>query len=62
MNFDIEYIVDENGNKTAVIIPIKAFKDMIEELEDLRDIEERRDEELIDHEQVKKVVLGNEKI
>jgi hypothetical protein len=33
------YITDENGVKTAVIIPIKEYERLIQSFEDKRDIE-----------------------
>lgn len=35
-----QYIVDEQGNKTAVILDLKIFNKMLEELEDLYDVVE----------------------
>ena len=34
----LKYIVNEKGEKTAVIIPIKAFEKMLDKLEDYEDI------------------------
>ena len=33
-----QYIVDNNGNKTGVVLDVQTFTSMIEELEDLYDI------------------------
>jgi PHD/YefM family antitoxin component YafN of YafNO toxin-antitoxin module len=33
-----QFITDNNGHKLAVILPIKDYNKMIEELEDLEDI------------------------
>ncbi len=33
-----QFITDNNGNKLAVILPIKQYNKMIEELEDLEDV------------------------
>ena len=30
-----QYITDENGNKTAVILPIEEFQELLEDLQDL---------------------------
>ncbi len=38
MNINAEYIVDENLNKKAVIIPYSEWKEIIEEIEELDDI------------------------
>ena len=58
--FEPRYIVDEHGNKTDIIIPYKDYIVIIEELEDLKAIEERKDDELVDHEDVKKMVEVHE--
>lgn len=38
------YITDEKGRKTAVILPIKEYEELLEGLEDLAIIAERKDE------------------
>ena len=38
MNIQAKYIVDENLNKTAVIIPYITWKKILEEMEELDDI------------------------
>jgi|SaaInlStandDraft_6_1057023.scaffolds.fasta_scaffold522435_1 PHD/YefM family antitoxin component YafN of YafNO toxin-antitoxin module len=35
-----QYIVDDKGKRTGVVLDVKTFTSMIEELEDLRDIVE----------------------
>ncbi len=45
-----EYITDDKGKKLSVIIPISDFKELIEDLEDLAAIAERRNESTISHE------------
>lgn len=46
------FIVDEQGNRTAVILSIKEYQEMLEDLEDLAAIAERRDEETLPHDEV----------
>ena len=41
------YIVDENGKRTAVVMPIKEFQRLLEDLHDLTVVAERRDEPTI---------------
>ena len=38
------YLTDENGRKTAVVLPIKEYEELLEDLEDLAIIAERKDE------------------
>jgi hypothetical protein len=47
-----QYVTDENGEQTAVIIPIGNFRELLEDIEDLAAIAERREEPTIPHEQV----------
>ena len=35
---ETQFLTDANGNKTAVLLPIKKYNKMIEQLEDLHDI------------------------
>lgn len=49
-----QFIVDENGKKIAVIIPIEKYKELLEDLHDLAIIAERRDEESIPFDEVKR--------
>jgi PHD/YefM family antitoxin component YafN of YafNO toxin-antitoxin module len=39
-----QYIVDEQGRKTAVVLPIQEYEQLLEDLEDLAIIAERRNE------------------
>ena len=49
-----QFIVDENGKKIAVIIPIEKYKELLEDLHDLAVIAERREEEVIPFDEVKR--------
>ena len=48
-----QYITDESGNKTAVILPIEEFQELLEDLADLAVLAERRDEPTLAFEEVK---------
>ena len=48
-----KYIVDSNGNKSAVILPIDEYEEMLEDLHDLAVIAERKDERTVSFEEVK---------
>jgi PHD/YefM family antitoxin component YafN of YafNO toxin-antitoxin module len=37
-----QYIVDEKGNPTAVILPISDYKKILEALEDIQDLKEAK--------------------
>jgi PHD/YefM family antitoxin component YafN of YafNO toxin-antitoxin module len=48
-HFHPQYIIDQNGHKTSVILSIEEFESLLEDLEDLAIIAERRDEPSITH-------------
>jgi len=52
--FQEQYIVDQNGQKTAVVIPLQEYEELLEDLHDLAIIAERRDEPTISFEELKK--------
>ena len=39
-----KFIVDESGKRTAVVLPIDEYEELLEDLHDLAVIAERRDE------------------
>jgi len=43
------YITDEKGKKKSVILSIAKFQELIEDIEDLAAVAERRDEPTISH-------------
>lgn len=45
----LRYVTDGEGAKTAVILPIAEFEDLLEDLRDLATIAERRDEPTVSH-------------
>ncbi|AFZ34133.1 hypothetical protein Sta7437_0529 [Stanieria cyanosphaera PCC 7437] len=45
----LNYITNELGEKTAVILSIAQFEELLEDLEDLAIVAERRDEPTISH-------------
>ena len=49
-----KFIVDEKGKKTAVIIPLSRYRKMLEDLHDLAVAAERRSEESIPLEEMKR--------
>ena len=48
-----QYVTNEAGEKTAVILPIEEFWELLEDMEDLAVLAERRDEPTIPFEEVK---------
>jgi len=53
MSDALQYLTDEDGTKTAVVLPITDYEKLLEDLDDLAAIAERRDEPAIPHEQFK---------
>jgi len=53
------YIIDEKGQKTAVVLPIEEYEELLEDLHDLAIIAERRDEPTIAFEELKKRLKQN---
>jgi hypothetical protein len=49
-----QFVVDHEGNRTAVIVPVEEYEQLLEDLHDLAVIAERRDEETLDFEEVKR--------
>lgn len=54
-----EYIIDGKGNKKSVIIPFKAYKELLEDIEDLAVVAERREESVVSHENVVRELREN---
>jgi hypothetical protein len=48
------YITDEIGKKTAVVLPISIFEELMEDINDLAIVAERRNEKNISHDELKK--------
>lgn len=45
----LKYITNNSGEKTAVILPIEEFEQLLEDIEDLAVVAERRNEPTISH-------------
>ncbi len=49
-----QYVIDNKGQKKAIILPINKYKELLEDIHDLTIIAERRDEPTISFEELKK--------
>lgn len=49
---EVQYVTNSDGEKTAVIVPIEEFRELLEDIEDLAAVAERRDEPTIPHDEV----------
>lgn len=47
-----QYITDEAGKRVSVVLPMDEYESLLEDLEDLAAIAERRDEPGISHDDV----------
>jgi PHD/YefM family antitoxin component YafN of YafNO toxin-antitoxin module len=54
MSAAVQFLTNEKGKKTAVVLPIQDYEKLQEDLDDLAVIAERRDEETIPHAEFKK--------
>ncbi len=46
---EVQYVTNQDGEKTAVIVPIAEFEELLEDVEDLAAVAERREEPTISH-------------
>ncbi len=53
MSETLQYLIDPQGQKTAVVLPLSEYEKLIEDLDDLAAVAERRDEPAIPHAQFK---------
>jgi hypothetical protein len=51
MSDSVQYVTDDRGERTAVVLSISAYEKLLEDLDDLAVVAERRDEPTIPHEQ-----------
>jgi PHD/YefM family antitoxin component YafN of YafNO toxin-antitoxin module len=54
MTLQEQYVIDTEGNKTAVILSLKRYEQLMEDLHDLAVVAERREEEPISLEEMKR--------
>jgi PHD/YefM family antitoxin component YafN of YafNO toxin-antitoxin module len=49
-----QYVIDTEGNKTAVILSLQRYEQLLEDLHDLAVVAERREEKPISLEEIKR--------
>ncbi|MHB8204332.1 MAG: type II toxin-antitoxin system Phd/YefM family antitoxin [Desulfomonilaceae bacterium] len=57
-----QFVIDAKGKKTGVIIPLKQYEKLLEDLHDLTVIAERRDEEPVSFEDMQQRLKENGKV
>ncbi len=58
-NLHPEYLKDSKGNPRSVILPIEEFEELLEDLDDLAVVAERREEPSIPHDVVMEELKQN---
>lgn len=53
-NIQPSYITDEKGEKKSVVLSISEYNELMEDIEDLAKVAERREEYTISHEELLK--------
>ena len=59
MEIEEKYLVDTQGKKTAVVLPLNQYEQLLEDLHDLTIIAERREEKTISLEEMKQRLAGD---
>ena len=54
-----EYIVDKKGRKKSVVLDIKEYEDLLEDVESLALIADTKDESKVSFEEIKKRLKAN---
>jgi len=49
-DLNLQFITNEAGEKISVVLPLSKFQDLLQDLEDLAVVAERREELTISHE------------
>lgn len=49
---DIQYVTNQTGEKTAVILSIEKFQELLEDINDLAAVAERREEPTTSHDEL----------
>ena len=61
IEFPAQYVVNDEGQKTAVLLPIHQYEQMLEDLHDLAIVAKRREEEAINlDEMLERLGIQNE--
>jgi len=62
MSRNVQYVTDANGERTAVILPLEEYEELLEDLHVTRAAEETKDEPHIPWEQVKAELVSEGKL
>ena len=59
MSAPVQFLTNEKGRKTAVVLPIDDYEKLLEDMDDLAVIAERREEQTIPHAEFMKRLKRN---
>jgi len=59
---NVQYVTDANGERTAVILPLDEYEELLEDLHVTRIAEETKDEDRIPWEEVKAELVSEGKL
>jgi len=62
MSRNVQYVTDANGERTAVILPLDEYEELLEDLHVTRIAEETKNEERIPWENVKSELFSEGKL
>jgi hypothetical protein len=62
MSRNVQYVTNEKGQRTAVILPIEEYEELLEDLHVTRVATETKDDERIPWEQVKTELVSEGKL
>lgn len=62
MSRNVQYVTDANGERTAVILPLDEYEELLEDLHVTRIAEETKNEERIPWEKVKSELVSEGKL
>ena len=62
MTRNVQYITDANGERTAVILPLEEYEELLEDLHVTRVAEETKDDERIPWKEVKAELISEGKL
>jgi len=62
MSRNVQFITDAEGNRTAVILPMDEYEQLMEDLHLARIYEESRDDERIPWDQIKEELIAEGKL
>lgn len=57
-----QYITDDKGNRVSVVLPVDQYQELLDDLEDLAAVAERKGEDTLSHDEVIKQLKASGKL